>query len=94
MAATRYIDAVRLVTPYGYSHPHIQLVHLTSGHVLTRAQVIQDILYARATYYTYRAGVRGAQVIVADCPQCGSGDYITTEPDWTTDNNLLSLPKF
>ena len=94
MAGTHYIDAVRLITPPGYQHPHIHLVHLTTGEVLARTSVIQDILYGRGTYYTYRAGTVGAKVIVADCPRCGSGDYITTEPDWTEDNNLLSLPKF
>jgi hypothetical protein len=94
MATAHYIDAMHLVKPYGYTHPHIELVHLTSGQVLARASVIRDILYGRGTYYTYRAGTPGAKVIAADCSECGSGDYITTEPDWTPDNNLLSLPKF
>jgi len=89
-----YINAVRTEQPYGYSHPHIAKVRLTDGTIETRAQVIRYIVSFGLTYMTYAPGVPSARVIVAGCPACGSGDYITTEPDWTTQNNLLDLPRF
>jgi hypothetical protein len=89
-----HITHVRLEQPYGYAHPHIAKVMLSDGTVETRAEVIQYILYYRSTYLTYAPGVPRARVVVADCPECGTGDYITTEPDWTKENNLLKLPRF
>jgi len=60
----------------------------------TRAQVIRYIRELELTYVTSAPGVPEARVIVAGCPECGSGDYITTEPDYTEENNLLDLPRF
>jgi hypothetical protein len=92
--ATFEITGVRTVRPAGYDHPHISHVRLgTSEYLITRATVIADLRSPWGDrYYTYAAGKR-ADVIVAGCPVCGFGDYITTEPDWTTENNLLSLPR-
>jgi len=88
------VVAVRTEQPYGYSHPHISHVKLAGGTVETRAQVIDYIRNHRMTYVTSAPGVPEAKVIVAGCPRCGSGDYITTEPDSTEKNNLLDLPRF
>lgn len=88
------ITHVRTEQPYGYSHPHISHVRLSDGTVETRAQVIKYIEQYKMTYVTYRPGYPEAKVVVANCPRCGSGDYITTEPDYTEDNNLLDLPRF
>ena len=88
------ITAVRTEQPAGYSHPHIAKVKLSDGTIETRAQVIRYIREYKVTYVTWAVGVPEAKVVVAGCPQCGSGDYITTEPDWTTANNLLDLPRF
>jgi hypothetical protein len=88
------ITAVRTVRPLGASHPHIAFVRLYDGTVENRAEVIHYITQRRLTYVTWKPGVPEAKVIVANCPICGSGDYITTEPDWTTQNNLLDLPRF
>jgi hypothetical protein len=90
---TAYITAVRLAYPPDRSHPHIGWVRLSDGTVETRAQVIGYINQGW-NYLTYATNVPQARVIVMDCPICGSGDYITTEPDWTEQNNLLHLPKF
>lgn len=94
MASTFQIDGVRTARPVGYSHEHITHVRLAaSGALIPRSTVIQDLRSAWGDrYYTY---VNGAytNVIVAGCPSCGYGDYITTEPDYTTANNLLSLPR-
>ena len=89
------ITAVRTERPPGYSHEHITRVRIGhSGAELSRETVIRDIRsYYGDRYYTLAGGVR-AEVIVAGCPGCGYGDYITTEPDYTTANNLLSLPRF
>lgn len=92
--ATYHITAVRTEQPPGYSHPHIARVRLSDGTVETRAQVIHYIRNYGMTYLTYAPGVPSARVIVAGCPVCHSGDYITTEPDTTTANNLLDLPRF
>ena len=93
MAAYK-ITAVRTEQPYGYDHPHIASVQLSDGTVETREQVIYYIDQLKLTYVTSAPGVPEAKVIVAGCPECGTGDYITTEPDYTTENNLLSLPPF
>jgi hypothetical protein len=89
-----YITQVRTEQPPGYSHPHIARVRLSNGAEETRAQVITYIRDYKVTYYTQPAYGPSAKVIVASCPRCGSGDYITTEPDWTPANNLLDLPRF
>lgn len=88
------ITAVRTVRPLGATHPHISHVRLLDGTVETRSQVIYWITQKRMTYVTWAVGVPEAKVIVARCPICRSGDYITTEPDSTTHNNLLDLPRF
>jgi hypothetical protein len=88
------ITEVRTEQPVGYTHPHIAKVKLSDGTVETRSQVINYIRNLKLTYVTWAIGVPQAKVVVAGCPQCGSGDYITTEPDWTTENNLLDLPRF
>ena len=88
------VTAVHTEQPLGYSHPHIAKVELSDGTVETRAQVIRYIREFKMTYVTSAPGVPEAKVIVAGCPNCGSGDYITTEPDYTEKNNLLDLPRF
>jgi hypothetical protein len=91
---TYKVAAVRTEQPPGYSHPHIEKVKLSNGTIETRAQVIRYIREMKLTYVTWAPGVPEAKVIVARCPKCGSGDYITTEPDYTEKNNLLDLPRF
>ncbi len=88
------ITHVRTEQPYGHSYPHISHVRLSSGVTETREQVIYYIEQLRMSYVTQAPGYPPARVVVGDCPECGSGDYITTAPDYTTENNLLSLPRF
>jgi uncharacterized protein DUF3892 len=92
--ATFLIDQVHLEQAYGATHPHIARVHLTNGEDISRARVIFNIEQSRNTFYSHKPGVADAKVIVTSCPYCGSGDYITTEPDYTPNNNLLHLPKY
>lgn len=94
MAYAFQIDGVRTAKPAGYTHEHITDVRLAgTGVLISRNTVIADLRSVSGDrYYTFVHGTR-ADVIVAGCPHCGYGDYITTTPDWTTENNLLSLPR-
>jgi hypothetical protein len=94
MSTSLQIDGVRTVHPPGHTHAHITHVRLAyTGGILTRETVIRDLRSASGyAYHTYVNG-KYAKVIVAGCPHCGYGDYITTVPDWTKANNLLSLPR-
>jgi hypothetical protein len=92
--ATFEIVKVRTVRPPGAAHEHITAVQLRGGGVLRKETVIQDILSPTGDrYFTWGGGVR-ADVIVRRCPYCTAHDYITTTPDYTTANNLLSLERF
>lgn len=93
-ASHEFITAVHLVQAPDAEHPHIGSVKLLGGAVQSRADVIWNITFAKVQYWTYSPNVPEARVIVADCPRCGTGDYITTAPDSTPDNNLLELPRF
>lgn len=89
------ITEIRTEQPYGASHEHIAYVRLNHGTTAySRATVIADLRSPNGDrYYTDGGGVT-ARVFVAGCPSCTFRDDITTEPDWTTTNNLLSLPRF
>jgi hypothetical protein len=76
-----------------HDHDHIAKVRTKGGSEWNRETVVRDIRYGSDSYYTYGGG-EYADVIVRSCHHCGYGDYITTTPDSTTTNNLLSLPKF
>jgi hypothetical protein len=94
--ATHEITKVRTERPAGYQHEHIAAVELDRDPFsrIPRATVIRNLRSPWGDrYFTYGAG-RFARVIAVGCHICGFGDYITTEPDTTTDNNLLSLPRF
>jgi hypothetical protein len=96
MASSYQITGVRTEQPNGAAHEHISMVELSnrSDQRFSRQTIVNDLRNPYGDrYYTYAAGTH-ADVIVAGCPHCGAGDYITTEPDWTTANNLLSLPRF
>jgi hypothetical protein len=89
---TYHIDKKRMASPIPPGpHNHIAAVHLTNGQAITRQAVI-DAINRGDFFYTYGAGQ--AQVVVRACPFCNAPDYITTLPDTTTTNNLLSLPDF
>jgi hypothetical protein len=90
------ITKVRTERPAGSAHEHISMVELNNnpGARLLRSTVIAELRNPFGDrYFTYAAGAY-AEVIVARCPVCAFRDYITTAPDWTKANNLLSLPRF
>ena len=80
----------------GGRHDHITQVELNNSvdQRFTRETIAADLRSPFGDrYYTFAQGTR-AEVILDACPHCGRRDYITTTPDWTTANNLLSLPRF
>jgi hypothetical protein len=90
--ATYAISAVHLVPAIApLTHPHIGSVRLTTGQVLERSTVIAKIRAGER--FVTNANPPGL-VYVHPCPYCKAHDYITTHPDYTPTNNLLSLPKF
>lgn len=94
--STFRIYEVRVERTRGDSHEHITEVAISaSGPArLTVAVVASDIRDPNGDrYITYGGGER-ADVLVRTCPHCAFRDYITTHPDSTTKNNLLSLPRF
>jgi Protein of unknown function (DUF3892) len=74
-------------------HEHIAAVKTTGGYEWSRDTVVKDIRYGTDSYYTEVNGAR-ANVIVVECPYCTFSDYIKTTADYTTADNLLSLPRF
>jgi hypothetical protein len=96
VATAFQITAVHTVKPSDRSHEHIERVELNNNPRarISRAIVIKDLRDPYGDrYYTYGGGYR-ADVVVRGCPYCSFGSYITTLPDSTTTNNLLTLPRF
>jgi hypothetical protein len=76
----------------GY-HKHISHVRIGTGdNILRRETVVEDIRSGGDSYFTEAAGVR-ADVVVVRCSDCTFNDYLRTDPDATSKNNLLSLPE-
>jgi hypothetical protein len=88
-----FIIAAVHLEPQNYPsrHDHIEKVKLTDGTVEYRSTVIAKIKLGHR-YFTNANPP--ASVWVHHCPHCRTHDYITTHPDNTTANNLLSLPRF
>jgi hypothetical protein len=80
------------------SHEHISNVRVsnsgssTDGIWLTRSTVVHDIRTGGDDYYTMGGGSRAA-VKVVTCPLCTFSDYLRSERDLTTADNLLALPR-
>ncbi len=94
--STFQITAVRVEKTASDPHDHIVRVQINNNpeFELSRTTVVNDLRDPNGDrYYTY-AGGEYADVYVAYCPRCSFRDYITTHPDSTTKNNLLSLPRF
>jgi len=95
VATTFKITEVRTAKYPGDKYEHITHVKLQGGYVLSRDTVLADLRNPYGDrYVTYAPGAPAAKVIAVYCPGCTYRDYITTEPDWTEDNNLLDLPRF
>jgi hypothetical protein len=95
VATTQEIAEVRTAKYVGDKYEHITYVKLRNGTVLSRDTVLSNLRNAWGdSYVTYKPGVPAAKVIAVSCPGCTYSDYITTEPDYTEENNLLDLPRF
>jgi tetratricopeptide (TPR) repeat protein len=91
-AAGKAISNIRLKTaPWLPAHDHVDLVMLSDGAVLTRAQVISRI---RSGERFSTNAIPPGLVYVHPCPHCKASDYVTTHPDATPTNDLLHLPVF
>jgi hypothetical protein len=96
IVAAFQITKIRTVQPFGADHEHIDAAEL-GGRADWRFD--RDYLIGQLRdpdgdrYYTWN-GSKRATVVVRGCPRCSFGSYITTLPDSTTTNNLLSLPRF
>jgi hypothetical protein len=92
------INAIHTDASSDRSHQHISAVHAssgghpTSGVWLSRTTVINDIRSGRDSYYVDAGGSR-TTVVVVRCPLCNFADYLRTEKDATTADNLLSQPR-
>ena len=92
MARDWQITKVHAEQGPGSAHEHISAVWV--GFELSRSTVVADIRNPQGdNYYTSVTGHR-AEVVVVGCPVCGFSDYIKTDADQYTTNNLLSLPRF
>jgi uncharacterized protein DUF3892 len=92
--ATFQINGVRTEQSPGATHEHISHVRLAAtGTIFPRSTVIKDLRDPYGDRYYTKVGQARANVIVVGCPLCSFGDYIKTEADGTTADNLLSLPR-
>lgn len=79
-------------SPTGY-HDHISHVRIGAATILTRGTVVNDLRIPGGDRYYTEVNGRKANVEVVHCPNCTFADYIRTDADASTANNLLSLPK-
>jgi Protein of unknown function (DUF3892) len=95
--STFQITSVRTETTASDPHEHITRVRLnneSSGEGFSRTTIVADLENPNGDRYYTHAGGERATVVVRKCPRCSRSDYLTTLPDSTTKNNLLSLLRF
>ena len=94
--ATHQITKVKTHRPFNHRFEHIHSVEL-DGRIFSRITIEEVIRNLNSPhgdrYYTLGGGPR-ARVYQRPCPECSHRAYITTTPDGTLANNLLSLPRF
>ncbi|TAM78568.1 MAG: DUF3892 domain-containing protein [Chloroflexota bacterium] len=87
------VTGVRMENAGPIHHEHISDVQIEGTAILSRQMVVNDIRNPGGDdYYTQAGGVQ-VEVVVVRCPNCIFNDYLRTDPDRTTNNNLLSLPR-
>jgi hypothetical protein len=95
--ATYRIAEVRVEKTAADPHEHITRVRITgdtSSQGISVSVVAADLRDPNGDRYSTTGGGETASVYVRQCPRCTYRDYITTHPDSTTKNNLLSLPRY
>jgi len=92
--STFQITGIRTEPGPDTRHDHISYVRIgTSTTLLSRQIVVNDIRNPNGDRYYTQVNGRRANVVVVSCPVCTFRDYLRTDADSTTVNNLLSLPK-
>lgn len=90
----RRVTHVRLSASMGFfgipSFEHIELL-AGDGWVKTRSEVVDDI--SRGDRYYTDQGLLAPRAYLEVMP-LGLSRYVRTRPDCTSENNLLSLPRF
>jgi hypothetical protein len=92
------VNAIATEQSVSGTHEHISEVHVsnsgsaTDGIWLSRGIVVADIRNSGDDYYTLVDENRAA-VKVVECPGCTFKDYLRSEKDKTTADNLLALPR-
>jgi hypothetical protein len=96
MTNTYRITAVRIETTADDPHEHIARVRIgfDGGAGLSRAALVSELNDPKGDRYDAFANGELTEVVLRTCPTCPDTDYITTKSVHTTDNNLLSLPRY
>jgi hypothetical protein len=88
------VTGVRTEESSSGRHEHISHVSIGNrGVVLRRETVVADLRSPSGDRYFTDVRGRTANVIVVSCSACSFCDYLRTDADSSTENNLLSLPR-
>lgn len=86
------VDATAKVSVFiGGLHYHIDAICLEDRRRLSKDVAIRNIRFRTETYYTFADGQRAEVEVSTQCSQCYS-EYLRTNRDSTTKNNLVELP--
>jgi hypothetical protein len=86
------VDATEKVSvSTGGAHRHIEAICLEDRRRIPKANAIRNIRLRTETYYTLANGQRAEVEVSTQCYQC-FGEYLRTNRDSITSNNLLELP--
>jgi len=86
------VDATAKVDVFvGVFHRHIDAICLEDRRRIPTAVAIRNIRLRKETYYTFASGQRAEVEVSTQCSQCYS-EYLRTNRDSITRNNLLELP--
>jgi Protein of unknown function (DUF3892) len=91
MASYRVDATYKESVSAGGEHRHIVSLCLEDGRRIPKAIAIRNTRLRAETYYTLRQGQRAEVEVSTQCPRC-HGEYLRTNQDSTTKNNLLELP--
>jgi hypothetical protein len=93
------IVCIRKQPTHSDTHHHITQVGIGSSAGYSLLSPVANIIanlksIAGDTYHVLGANGARSEVIVRKCTRCANApEYITTTPDWTKTDNLLSLPE-
>jgi uncharacterized protein DUF3892 len=91
MAAFRVRRTDKETATVGGIHRHIATLCLEDGRSVPKLQAIANIRMGLESYYTFADSLRADVEVVDRCYLCAS-EYLKTNRDTTTRNNLLWLP--